>query len=259
MTPLGRDDAPSTRKELSGRMITRTAYDSPKYKAIGARFGSAGIHKQGQDTAALWQENLPVFTDFGQGSTELAKFLNLLNQHNDAMAARPKKLTERALTVAERNATVHEGWIWNKKVIGALAPLAREDSAVAVDLNNARAVDDVNLLPSNDMLASMLTANRDRIAEEVPVQKRLDEHVALRERLWSVFGAAEVAKGRPVLDTEEIDELDGRLYVIMRDFNELGRAAVRAGLIADKPPYFRFNHLGAGFRKSADPAPTPEA
>ncbi|PKN27011.1 MAG: hypothetical protein CVU65_03970, partial [Deltaproteobacteria bacterium HGW-Deltaproteobacteria-22] len=88
---------------------------------------------------------------------------------------------------------------------------------------------------------------------------RLDEHTALRPRLWSVFGETEMAKGRPVEDTEEIDELDGRLYVIMRDFNELGRAAVRAGLLADKPPHFRFNHLGAGFRKPAAPAPTPEA
>ncbi len=239
-------------------MITRSAYDAKRYKTIGARFGSAGIHLQGQDTAALWKENLDVFTEYGQGSTELTKFLELLQRHHEAIAARPRKLTERALTVAERNAAVHEGWIWNKKAIGALAPLAREDSAVAVDLANARAVDDVDLLPSNDMLARMLAAHRGRIAPETPVQKRLDEHAALRERLWSAFGEAESAKGRPVLDTEEIDELDGRLYVIMRDFNELGRAAVRAGLIVDRAPHFRFNHLGPGFRKAADPAPSPE-
>lgn len=239
-------------------MITRSAYNSQKYRSIGARFGSDSIHLQGQDTAALWTENLDVFTEFGQGSTELAKFLALLEQHTAAIAARPRKLTERTLTVAERNATVNEGWIWQKKVIGALAPLAREDSAVAVAVSNARAVDDVDLLPSNDMFVELLTAHRDRMAAEVPVQKRLDEHAALRERLMNVFGAAEAAKGRPVIDTEEIDELDGRLYVIMRDFNELGRAAVRAGLIVDRPPHFRFNHLGAGFRKPAAPAPTPE-
>ena len=201
---------------------------------------------------------MAVFTDFGMGSSEYAKFKDLLQRHTVAIAARPLKLTERTLTVAERNAAVHEGWIWQKKVIGALAPLAREDSAVAVALHNSRAIDDVDLLPSNDMLLNLLTTHRERLATEVPVQKRIDEHAALRERLWSVFGAAESAKGRPVQDTEEIDELDGRLYVIMRDFNELGRAAVRAGLIVDRPPHFRFNHLGAGFRKPATPAPTPE-
>ncbi|MBU1070709.1 hypothetical protein KJ975_14195, partial [Myxococcota bacterium] len=40
-----------------------------------------------------------------------------------AIVARPRKLTERTLSVAERNATVNEAWIWNKKVIGALATL----------------------------------------------------------------------------------------------------------------------------------------
>jgi len=38
-------------------MITRTAYDSQKYKTIGARFGSNGIHMQGQDTDALWSDS----------------------------------------------------------------------------------------------------------------------------------------------------------------------------------------------------------
>ncbi len=253
----GRDDAPQAERTHFANMITRTAYTPERYMNIGARFSSDKINLQGQETAAMWNENLAVFTDFGQGATELDKFQKLLERHAAAIAARPRKLTERTVLVAERDETVHAGWIWNKKAIGALAPLAREDSAVAVAVNNARAVDDVDLLPSNEMLCELLAAHRDRLAPEVPVQARLDEHAALRPRLMAVFGAAEVAKGRPVLDTEEIDELDGRLYVIMRDFNELGRAAVRAGLIVDRPPYFRFNHLGAGFRKPAAPAPEP--
>ncbi len=208
-------------------MITRAAYDAKKYRKVGSRFPSDSIQMQGRETAELWKEHLPVFTDFGQGQTELSAFLDVLAEHAAAIVARPKKLTERTLSVAERNATVNEAWIWNKKVIGALATLARQDDTVAVALNNARAIDDLDLPASNDMLVELLTACRERLAPEVPVQKRLEEHAALRPRLWSVFGEAEMAKGRPVLDTEEIDELDGRLYVIMRDFNELGRAAVR--------------------------------
>ncbi len=45
-----------------------------------------------------------------------------------------------------------------------------------------------------------------------------------------------------------------------RDFNEAGRAAVRAGLLPDRAPYFRFNHTGPAANRRAkaeDPAPEP--
>ncbi|PKN21841.1 MAG: hypothetical protein CVU65_16150, partial [Deltaproteobacteria bacterium HGW-Deltaproteobacteria-22] len=95
-------------------MITRAAYDAKKYRKVGARFPSESIQMQGRETAVLWKENLPVFTDYGQGQTELTAFLDLLAEHAAAIVARPRKLTERTLSVAERNATVNEAWIWNK-------------------------------------------------------------------------------------------------------------------------------------------------
>jgi len=240
-------------------MKTHTAFDSAMYRIYGSRHGSDGIHLQGQDTAALWQEYLPVFTEFGLDDAQRLAFLDLLARHTTARAARPKKLTERTLLVAERNAIIDDAWTWNKKAIGTLSALAREDAALSTALNNARAREDVDLVPSNDALAELLATHRDRISAAVPVQKRLDEVAGLRDRLLTIFGEVESAKGRPVADTEEIDELDGRLYIIMRDFNEIGRAAVRAGLIPDRAPHFRFNHLGAThFRQKAGAGPTAE-
>jgi hypothetical protein len=65
-------------------------------------------------------------------------------------------------------------------------------------------------------------------------------------------------------ELDELDELDGKLYVLIRDFNQAGRAAVRAGLVPDRARYYRFNHLGPAAcrpNRTDEPAPepTPEA
>jgi len=87
----------------------------------------------------------------------------------------------------------------------------------------------------------------------VPVQALLDEAPMLRERMSEIFGRTDLVKAVPIQDTREIDELDGRLYVTIRELNAAVRRAIRAGRLTRQPPYYRFNHL----RKAPRPTPTP--
>ncbi len=77
-------------------------------------------------------------------------------------------------------------------------------------------------------MASLMQEKAGQLAASVPTADRQAEATGLRERLAVIFAAASEAKQAPVQDTAEIDELDGQLYLMMRDFFEAGHDPGRA-------------------------------
>ncbi len=245
-------------------MKTLSVYDAIRYRLIGSRYGSTAVQQEGQDTVPRWQEFLDVMTDFGFGPDELATFVALLEQHRTLIHDRSQSVLAKGASLDTRNAAIDDGWTWLYKVRAAFSHLARIDADVARALNEARADEDPELAESIRQLKTLLQSKGSLLSPAIPVAARISEADALVARLVTVFGDANNAKVKPTDDTAEIDILDGKIYVIIRDFNEAGRAAVRAGLIPERARYFRFNHLGpAAYRRNRtdDPAPepTPEA
>jgi len=247
-------------------MKTLSVYDAIRYRLIGARHPSDKMQLEATGAYTRWSEIIDLMTDFGLGPDELAEFFALIEKHRVAQAKRSNKIVAKGMSIEERNATINDAWAWTAKTILTLSKLSRTDTETARRVNEARPVEDTDLAASIEDLGELLSAKAEKISPKIPVQKRLEEAADLVARLHTVFADAELAKGKPMEDTAELDELDGQLYVMIRDFNEAGRAAVRAGLLPDAAPYFRFNHIGSGyFRKKAaggdpntdDPAPEP--
>ena len=247
-------------------MKTKTVYDAILFRMIGARHPSDKMQLEATSAHTRWSEIIDLMTDFGLGPDELAEFFALIEKHRAALAKRSNKIVAKGMSIEDRNAAINEGWAWTAKTIITLSKLSRTDAETARRINEARPVEDTDLPSAIEDLSTLLASKSEQISPKIPVQKRLEEAAALVTRLHTVFTDAEIAKGKPMEDTAELDELDGQLYVIIRDFNEAGRSAVRAGLLPDAAPYFRFNYIGSGyFRKKAaggdptpdDPAPEP--
>lgn len=240
-------------------MKEKKSHTKSSFCKIGRRYGSNQIQLEFQDTSVQWREFLTVLAEYGYGEEQHQAFLTLGEKHKALVTSRPDTIAAKTITIGERNTTIHEAWVWLEKVAGTLGSLARTDPDTATKLNAARPKDDDDLWWSTGALLNLLIAKRAMLPTSTPIDRRIEEASNLRERLAIIFGETNDAKQKPVIDTAEIDELDGELYVIMRDFNEVGRAAVRAGLIDRPVSTFRFNHIGpAANRRKATQEPVPQ-
>ena len=233
-------------------MKTKTIYDDILYKLIGSRYGSTLIQQEGQDVVARWKEFIDVMLEFGFGPDELAEFIALLEQHRALIHSRSQSVIAKGVSIDTRNAILNNAWTWVSKVRASFYRLSRTDVEVARALNESNSDLDPKLPEIIRQLKTLLTNKGSLLSPAIPVAPRIAEADDLITSLVTIFGETNNAKGKPMDDTAEIDLLDGKIYVIIRDFNEAGRAAVRAGLLPDRAPYFRFNHLGASaYRKKA--------
>jgi hypothetical protein len=71
-------------------------------------------------------------------------------------------------------------------------------------------------------------------------------------------GTVHTSKIQTAADTQQIDLLDGKLCVMMRDLDAAGRAAIRNGDLRANPSDFTFHHLKPSGGKPTQPAPAPE-
>ncbi len=243
-------------------MKTRRIYTPLQKRLLGRRYSSNAIARQAQEVLMLWRLFLSTFTEYGLGPEALSEFEAAVAAHLALVEGRPGAIAAKSLSIADRDATIHAAWVWVGKVGAALGKLAREDADCATKLNAARPDEDDELWWSIGAMASLMQEKAGQLAASVPTADRQAEATGLRERLAVIFAAASEAKQAPVQDTAEIDELDGQLYLMMRDFFEAGRNAVRAGLIDRPTSTFRFTFIGpAASRRAATPpaAPTPQA
>jgi len=235
-------------------MKIKRSYNPMEKRIIGKRYGSKAISRQSYDVIILWKLFLSTFTEFGHGPDELAAFERDTLAHEKLIGSRSDTVARKTLTLAERDAIIHAGWVWVQKVAASLGVVALNDSECATRLNGALPKEDLDLGFSMDALVPLLKDKMSRLSPAIPAQARLDEAPALRQNLATILSTAADAKQLPVVDTAEIDERDGDLYLRMRDFFEAGRAAVRAGLIERPLSNFRFTHLRRGSVGPVSPA-----
>ena len=238
-------------------MKIRRTYTALEKRLLGKRYSSRAVAAQAQDALLLWRLFIDPLTEFGHGPDELASFEAEVAAHAALMGGRSDGVAQKTLTLAERDALIHDGWVWVQKVLATLSVPARTDADCATRLNAALPVEDLDLGPAIDALAVILKDKLAGLSAAVPAQARLDEAPALRQRLAGIFSTAHDAKQLPVSDTAELDERDGELYLRMRDLYEAGRAAIRSGLIDRPLSNFRFTHLRHGRTRVSDPAVDP--
>ncbi|MBU1413309.1 hypothetical protein KKD52_04440 [Myxococcota bacterium] len=234
-----------------------TTLTKDDYTLTGRRHGSALVARETAEAVVRWERDLAVLKVFGQTTDLLTLFKDMMARHQTLRQARPDRLALKEGSVRERNELTERAWALALQLHCILTPVAREDEDCATRLKLAMPTHDLELARGLGSLQELALAKSDRIPADVQLPETLEKIPSLIERLGGIFGQVNEAKGKPVEDTLELDELDGRLYVMMIDLNAAGRRAVRAGRIADRPPYYRFNHLRKPRNSSAEPAPAP--
>lgn len=223
------------------------------YAAIGRNLGSDLLHRESEEGIARWDRDLPVLSLYGFTREELDRFRGWFTLHAELINQRSESIARKKTTLAERDRQLHAAWTWVEQCAAILGRLSANDEEMVHRFNEAYPEDDADLWRAVAPLAALLEARKGAFPASVPVRALLDEAPALRERLTELFGRAEAAKAAPQLDTREIDILDGRMYVTLRELNSAGRRAIRAGRLTRTPPFYRFNHL----RRAPRPTPVP--
>ena len=223
------------------------------YARIGRNLGSDNLHREAEEGLARWERDLAVLALYGFTTEELDRFRGWFTLHGELINQWSEIIARKKSTLAERDRHLHAAWTWVEQCAAILGRLSAGDEALVHRFNEVYPEDDADLWRAVEPLAALLEARKGSFPASVPVQALLDEAPALRGTLAELFGRAEAAKAAPVQDTREIDILDGRLYVTLRELNSAGRRAIRAGRLTRTPPYYRFNHL----RRAPRPTPVP--
>jgi len=235
-------------------MFKLQSYTQDDYTHIGITVGSDPIHREGEDGLASWKRDREVLKKYAFTDEDCALFEELLKKHGELINKRSETVARKKGSLAERDQLLHMAWIWVEQAGAMLGRLAVNDADLARRFNETYPEEDNQLWRAIEPINALLVEYKSAFGASVPVQALIDEAPALRERLNGLFGRIETAKAEPIQDTREIDELDGRIYVLLRDLNSAGRRAIRAGLLTRQAPYYRFNHL----RRAPRPTPTPD-
>lgn len=215
---------------------------------IGKKHGSEAVAREGGEAAARWRRDLTVLAEYGHGPAALAAFEALLAEHRALMEARPKAIAAKRSTVDERDAATARAWDWLDKVESMLAPLVREDEDLAHKLNAAMPADDAELESKIGAVHNLLAETKGRFEDPAIAEKRIGEVDALQAGLSAAPGNLRNAHSATVVETAELDLLDGRIYVTVRDLNAAARKATRNGELHGGPSEYRFRHLNRSGR-----------
>jgi hypothetical protein len=234
------------------------AMTDERFRGIGRLHGSEDVALEASETSARWHRDVEGLAAFGFGPDELAEFDRLREEHRLLREARPQAVAIKVVTIEEYAGRVEASQVWVDQVVGVIGRLARRDAAIAARLNAALPADKGALGASLGAPVTLLTDVRARLPATAAVDARLAEAPALIEALTHGPGTVSTAKAAPVEDTAEIDILDGKLYVPMKDVNEGARKAIRAKAITASRSEYRFHHLGnRGGKKTTAPTPPP--
>jgi len=231
-----------------------------EYVVVGRRHGSDEVALEAAEAEARWRRGLDALAAYGFGKAALDAFVGLLAEHAKLRGARPDAVADKRMSVVKRNQQVAAGWAWVDRVKAVLGTLGRTDQAVATALAAALPGDDAALEAGIRALAAVLSENQARLPADAQVAERLAEVAPLSAGLLASPGAVHTSKSQTVAETQQIDLLDGKLCVLMRDLNTAGRAAIRNGDLGDSMSDFTFHHLKSGGRAptqapAAGPAP----
>lgn len=225
------------------------ALTEAEYTDIGKRHGSIDIDKEASDASVRWGRDAATLGRYGHGSARRARFEALREEHELVREKRPEAVAQKTISIKARNAAIEKGWAWVNQTTSNLGVLAREDADLATKLAAATPTEDADLAPKIITLKGLLEANAASMDPEAEVADRVSEADAVAADIRATRETATSAKGKPVEDTAELDLLDGKLYIIMKDLNTAARRAIRDGVLVRKASEYRFHHLNSGSSK----------
>lgn len=172
--------------------------------------------------------------------------------HASLRASRPDAVAEKRSAAVLRDKQVSRAWTWVDKVVAVLGGRARAEQDLATALAVAVPSDDGALEPGIRALTALLGEHKDKLPSETEVDKRLAEVEDLCAALRVQPANLQLSRSRTVADTAQLDLVDGRLYLRMRDLNAAARSAIRNGDLQASLAEYTFHRL----KRSGNPGPT---
>lgn len=225
---------------------------------IGRRFASEDIAREVQELLAKWENDLPALEEYGYGTEMMQEFKALRDSHANLMKKRSSGVSDKKLTVKTKNDIINEAWIWVDKIESILGILTRKDSSLSTRVLDALPHNDSDLQASIMAMCAIMQENIASFPAGVKVETRISEAPVLNEKLESIYKDTARSKTNVIIDTADIDLLDGQLYIRMADIYEAGRKAIRAGEIDRLKSDYRFQYLNNGKRRVAPQTDNPE-
>lgn len=220
---------------------------------IGKRYGSDAVALESNEAAMRWRRDIEALAGYGFGRSVLAEFEADVAQHSVLRASRPEAVADKRSAVVTRDQQVSRGWAWVDRVSKMLGLPARSDQLLANAVAAATPSDDAGLEPGITALASILTETKTLLPGDAQAEDRLAEVDGLCKALRESPGTVQTSKGQTMKDTAQIDRLDGKLMLRIRDLNAAGRAAIRNGHLQASLSEYALHHL----KHSGNPAPAP--
>jgi len=239
-------------------MTSKKVHDDKQYVAIGRRHGSADLQTEASEVSARWGRDYATLKTFGSGAAAKARFEALRREHTGLLTSRPDGIAKKSTVIGARDQATRQAWLWVDRGVLVLADLARSNSEVSHALAAARPDDDGDLPIAIPALAKLLATHQAELPDDSEVQARIDEAPALAQALTDAPGEVAAAKSAPIVDTAEIDLLDGKLYVALSALNEAGKRAIQHGELSVPRSDYKLKHLSSGGPKQPKaPVPIP--
>jgi hypothetical protein len=225
---------------------------------IGRRFNSDIVALEASEAAARWLRDEAALAGYGFGIAVRTRYEEDRTKHEALRVSRSQAVATKRKSYASRDAAVSAAWAWVDRVKSALEVEALTDDKLSADLDAAEPRDDAGLEAGIQALARLLTTRKDRLGSDAQVAERLAETSALVAGLSASPGLVHTNSSQTITDTAQIDLLDGKLCVWIRQLNKAGRRAIRNGHLQAPPQDYVFHHLkNSGRGSSPQPAPEP--
>jgi len=239
-------------------MKVKSVLTDEKAVSIGKLYGSPDVKLEASEVSARWHRDEGPLAAYGHGPAAHAKFEALRERQAALLVARPGAVADKQSTVKGRLQVNGRAWRWVDQVDSTLTQAARDSESLALALRQALPANDGELAVGIGALVQLIGKHRGLLPEDAQVDERLAEAPALVASVTAAPGQVATAKSSTVQDTAAVDLADGRLQVVMRDFNEAGRRAIRNGDLKASLKEYRFHHLRqANDVRVDEPAPTP--
>lgn len=227
---------------------------------IGRRYGSDLVALEATEAGARWARDQAALGAYGFGAKVLARFEDDRSKHAALRVSRSNAVASKKISCATRDEQISRGWAWIDRVLSMLGVLSLTDGTLAAEIAAAKPTDDAGLQAGILAMAKLLIAHREELDTDSQSADRLAEAEPLATAVASSPGPVQTSKGQTVADTAQIDLLDGKLYVWIRELNKAGRRAIRNGHLQAAPQEYVFHHLKhSGSSTPHSPTPEPPA
>jgi len=208
---------------------------------VGRRHGSDLVALEAAEASARWGRDEAALAGYGFGASVRMDYEADRTKHETLRVS--QAMATKKLSLAARDEQVSRAWAWVDRVTSTLDVLGLTDDALTTQAHTAKPEDDAGLVAGIQALANILASVKARLPADAQVDQRLSEATQLAAELGSSPGYVHTSKGQAVSDTVQIDVLDGKLYIWIRELNKAGRRAIRNGHLQASSQDYVFHHL----------------